>query len=157
MQPFTETDPKLGKAYHVGNTEEMQRLLDEEDGYWYHAHPRTKGTAGYPDAIWDGPYVKNDRYLGVAYKLGMGIDLSEIRTLRVAVLRRDRHDEQHERGHGASAEVHHRGHRRRTRRTRAMTCIPQFPVTYLKLDRVPGPTESWSSDSQVDAEPATCS
>ena len=57
------------------------------------------------------PYVKNDRYLGVAYKMGMGIDLSEIRSVRVAVLRRDRHDEQHERGYGAPAEVHHRGHR----------------------------------------------
>jgi hypothetical protein len=79
-QPFTETHPKLGKVYHAGNAEEMQRLLEAEGGYWYHAHPRTKGTAGYPDATFDEFFVKNDRYLGVAYKMGMGDDLSDVRS-----------------------------------------------------------------------------
>ena len=79
MCRFPRSDPKLGKYYNVGSKEDMQRLMDEEGGYWYHAHPRTKGTAGYPDAIWNEPYVKNDRYLGVAFKLGMGIDLSNMR------------------------------------------------------------------------------
>ena len=68
--------PTLGKAYHVATPRRCSSCSDLEDGYWYHAHPRTKGTAGYPDAIWDRPYIKNDRYLGVAYKMGMGIDLS---------------------------------------------------------------------------------
>jgi hypothetical protein len=40
--------------------------------YWYHAHTRTKNTTGYPDLVWDKPYVKSDRYLGVAFKPGMG-------------------------------------------------------------------------------------
>src|SRR5207249_7247948 len=31
------------------------------------------------DLIWDKPYVKNDRYLGVAFKPGMGQDNSEVR------------------------------------------------------------------------------
>ena len=56
--------------------------------------PRTKGTAGYPDAIWDGPYIKNDRYLGVAYKMGMGIRPFWNPHVRMAVLRVHRHDEQ---------------------------------------------------------------
>jgi hypothetical protein len=78
-QPFTENDPVYGKVYHTGNAAEVQQMMDAEGAYWYHAHPRTKGTTGYPDLIFDKPYVKNDRYLGVAFKPGMGADLSESR------------------------------------------------------------------------------
>ena len=48
-------------------------------------------------------YLKNDRYLGVAFKPGMGQDNSEATMCDVAVLRRRRHDEQHVRGHGHQA------------------------------------------------------
>src|SRR5688500_18980489 len=75
--PFTENDPTYGKVYHTGNAENMQQLLDAEGGYWYHAHPRTKSTAGFPDATWGTKYLKSDRYLGVAFKPGMGQDNSE--------------------------------------------------------------------------------
>jgi hypothetical protein len=78
-QPFTENDPVYGKVYHTGSAAEVQQMMDAEGAYWYHAHPRTKGTTGYPDLIFDKPYVKNDRYLGVAFKPGMGMDLSEQR------------------------------------------------------------------------------
>ena len=78
-QPFTENDPVYGKVYHTGSAEDVQQMMDAEGAYWYHAHPRTKGTTGYPDLIFDKPYVKNDRYLGVAFKPGMGMDLSEAR------------------------------------------------------------------------------
>jgi hypothetical protein len=78
-QPFTEIDPVYGKVYHTGDAADVQRMMDAEGAYWYHAHPRTKGTTGYPDLIFDKPYVKNDRYLGVAFKPGMGMDLSESR------------------------------------------------------------------------------
>ena len=76
-QPFTEIDPMYGKVYHTGDAADVQQMMDAEGAYWYHAHPRTKGTTGYPDLIFDKPYVKNDRYLGVAFKPGMGMDLSE--------------------------------------------------------------------------------
>ena len=78
-QPFTEIDPVYGKVYHTGKRPRVQQMMDAEGAYWYHAHPRTKGTTGYPDLIFDKPYVKNDRYLGVAFKPGMGMDLSEAR------------------------------------------------------------------------------
>ncbi|PYR15162.1 MAG: hypothetical protein DMG00_01170, partial [Acidobacteria bacterium] len=78
-QPFTENDPVYGKVYHTGSAADVQQMMDAEGAYWYHAHPRTKGTTGYPDLIFDKPYVKNDRYLGVAFKPGMGMDLSEAR------------------------------------------------------------------------------
>jgi len=78
-QPFSEVDPVYGKVYHTGDAADVQQMMDAEGAYWYHAHPRTKGTTGYPDLIFDKPYVKNDRYLGVAFKPGMGMDLSEAR------------------------------------------------------------------------------
>ena len=78
-QPFTETVPGYGKAYHTGSTTDVQAMLDAEGGYWFHSHPRTKGTTGYPDAILDKAWVKNDRYLGIAFKPNMGDDLSDVR------------------------------------------------------------------------------
>jgi hypothetical protein len=75
--PFEENDSTYGKVYHTGNADKVQQLLDAEGGYWYHAHPRTKSTAGFPDATWGTKYLQNDRYLGVAFKPGMGQDNSE--------------------------------------------------------------------------------
>ena len=60
------------------------------------------------------------------------------------MLRRHRHDEQHERRYGASAEVRRSRTSIRTRRDPGDDLYPTFPVTYIKLDRLPGPTESWS-------------
>jgi hypothetical protein len=142
-QTFAATDPKLGKVYHVGDAKEMQQLLDAEGGYWYHAHPRTKGTAGFPDAIFNEAYVKNDRYLGVAYKMGMGIDLSEIRSCEWRCF--DTIDTMNNMITGtglrpkliiADIDSYQKGPED--------DLYPTFPVTYLKLDRVPGPTEDWS-------------
>jgi hypothetical protein len=45
-QPFTETDPVYGKVYHLGSSEDLQRLLEAENGYWYTSHPRTKSSGG---------------------------------------------------------------------------------------------------------------
>src|SRR2546425_3450628 len=78
-QPFVEEVPGYGKVYHTGSAQDVQAMMDAEGAYWYHAHPRTKSTTGYPDLIFDKPYVKNDRYLGVAFKPGMGQDNSEVR------------------------------------------------------------------------------
>ena len=142
-QPFTETDPKLGKVYHAGDAEEMQRLLEAEGGYWYHAHPRTKGTAGYPDATFDKFFVKNDRYLGVAYKMGMGDDLSEIRSCEWRCF--DTIDTMNNLNVGtglrpkiviADIDSYQKGPED--------DLYPTFPVTYLKIDRVPLPNEDWS-------------
>ena len=60
-QPFTENLPGFGKVYHTGSADDLQTLMDAEGAYWYHAHPRTKGTTGFPDAVWDKAWIKNDR------------------------------------------------------------------------------------------------
>src|SRR5688572_32867332 len=79
--PYTTLfrSPGFGKVYHTGSPTDVQQMLDAENGYWFHAHPRTKGTTGYPDAILDKPWIKNDRYLGIAFKPAMGDDLSDVR------------------------------------------------------------------------------
>ncbi len=142
-QPLTEQDPKYGKVYHTGSAEAMQGMMEAEDAYWYTAHPRTKSSAGYPDAYWDKPFVKSDRYLGVAFKPGMGMDLSED---RLAAWR----------GFGALDELNNRisglGLRPKViigdvdtyQKWPHDDLYPGFTVNYLKIDRVPGPDESWA-------------
>lgn len=47
-QQFQETDPKYGKVYHAGSPAEELDMLRRENGLMWQAHPRTKGSAGYP-------------------------------------------------------------------------------------------------------------
>jgi hypothetical protein len=142
-QPFTETDSVFGKVYHTGSAEDVQQMLDAEGAYWYHAHPRTKGTTGYPDLILDKAWTKNDRYLGGAFKPGMGMDLSETRLCEWRCF--DSTDTMNNlyAGSGlrpkyiiADIDTYQKGPED--------DLFPNFPVNYLTLDRVPGPDEDWS-------------
>ena len=142
-QPFTETDPVFGKVYHTGSAEDVQQMLDAEGAYWYHAHPRTKGTTGYPDLIFDKSWTRNDRYLGGAFKPGMGMDLSDTRMCEWRCF--DSTDTMNNlyAGSGlrpkyiiADIDTYQKGPED--------DLYPNFPVNYLKLDRVPGPDEDWS-------------
>ena len=142
-QPFTETDPVYGKVYRTGSTDDVQAMMDAENAYWYHAHPRTKGTAGYPDAVFDKPWVKNDRYLGVAFKPGMGMDLSEERLCEWRCF--DAMDTMNNQNANSSLrpkyviadiDTYKKGPED--------DLYPNFPVNYLRMSRVPGPDEDWS-------------
>jgi len=142
-QPLTETDPAYGKVYHTGSTDDVQAMIDAEGAYWYHAHPRTKGTTGYPDATFDKAWIKNDRYLGVAFKPGMGMDLSEDRLCQWRCFdAMDTMNNQNARSGLrpkyiiADIDTYRKGPED--------DLYPNFPVNYLKLDRVPGPDEDWS-------------
>lgn len=77
-EPFVEEHPEYGKIYRVGNEEEMLRLLEEEDGLAWTAHPRIKGSAGYPDGYKNEAFYRSDRFLGAAWK-AMPADLSHDR------------------------------------------------------------------------------
>jgi len=142
-QSFTERDEEYGTVYHTGSADEMQQLLDRENGYWFHAHPRTKGTTGYPDAVFDAPFVKNDRYLGVAFKPGMGMDLSETRLCEWRCF--DAVDAMNNRFAStplrpkyiiADVDTYKKGPED--------DLYPAFPVNYLRLDHVPGPQDDWT-------------
>ena len=117
-------------------------MLEAENGYWFHAHPRTKGTTAYPDAIKDKDWVRNDRYLGVAFKPGMGVDLSEQRLCPYRCFDTIDMLNNLTAGSGlrpklliADSDTYQKGP--------ADDIYPNLPVNYLKLDRVPGPDEPW--------------
>jgi hypothetical protein len=142
-QQFTEDDSVYGKVYHTGSVEDMQAMIDGENAYWYHAHPRTKGTTGYPDAVFDQVWVKNDRYLGVAFKPGMGMDLSEQRLCEWRCF--DSMDTMNNQNANsrlrpksiiADIDTYRKGPED--------DLYPNFPVNYLKLSRVPGADEDWT-------------
>ncbi len=142
-QPFTETMQPFGKVYHTGNTTDVQALLDAEGGYWFHSHPRTKGTTGYPDALFDKAWVKNDRYLGIAFKPAMGDDLSDPRMCAWRCF--DAIDTMNNlyantgiRPKYLIADVD------TYRKGPEDDIYPGHPINYVKLDRLPGPTDDWS-------------
>jgi hypothetical protein len=56
----------------------MLELLDRERGLAWTAHPRTKGSTGYPDKYKGEPWFLSDRWLGAAWK-ALPADLSQPR------------------------------------------------------------------------------
>ena len=142
-QPFTEQDPKYGTVYHLGNVADVMQFLDATNSYWYTAHPRTKSSAGYPDAYWDKPFAQSDHYLGVAFKPGMGMDLSEQRLADWRVF--DSMDTMNNLNADTSLQpMLAIGDCDTYQKWPHDDLFPGFPVNYLKLDRVPGPDEDWS-------------
>ncbi len=77
-KPFVAEHPQLGKVYHVGNKADVLQLLKAEGGLAWTAHPRIKGSTGYPDLYRDELFFKSDRFLGAAWK-AMPADLSRPR------------------------------------------------------------------------------
>ena len=77
-QPFARKHPELGTIYHVGGEADMLRLLKAEGGLAWTAHPRIKGSTGFPDRYRDRLFYESDRFLGAAWK-AMPADLSQPR------------------------------------------------------------------------------
>lgn len=78
-QPFVETHPKYGKVYHLGSAADMIEMAHRENMLIYMPHPRSKGSAGFPDAIKDTPHFLDANYRGIGFRWGMGLDGSEQR------------------------------------------------------------------------------
>lgn len=66
-QPFSES---IGgeTVYHVGNADDVLQLMNAEHGLMWTAHPRVKGSLGFPDLYRDTRFFKSDRFLGGAWK-----------------------------------------------------------------------------------------
>lgn len=75
-QPFETNDATYGKVYRISNESDMLELLKKENGLAWTAHPRTKGSTGYPDKYRLSPFFKDDHFLGAAWK-AMPADLSQ--------------------------------------------------------------------------------
>ncbi|MBB3695842.1 hypothetical protein [Sphingomonas sp. BK580] len=67
-QPFVEDDPVRGKVYHVGTSADVLALMKAENGLMWTAHPRIKGSLGFPDKYRAEPFFRSDRFLGGAWK-----------------------------------------------------------------------------------------
>ena len=75
-KPFVTDEPAFGKVYRISNENEMLDLLKKENGLAWTAHPRTKGSTGYPDKYKTAPFFKDQHFLGGAWK-AMPADLSQ--------------------------------------------------------------------------------
>lgn len=75
---FSENHPQYGKIYHIGDKNDMLKLLEDENGLAWTAHARTKGSVNAPDEYKDETFFKSDRFMGAAWK-AMPADLSEPR------------------------------------------------------------------------------
>ena len=78
-QPFVEDNATYGHVYHVGGVEDMIEMAHRENLLIYMPHPRSKGSAGFPDAIKDTPHFLDAAYRGIGFRWGMGLDGSEQR------------------------------------------------------------------------------
>jgi hypothetical protein len=67
-QPFEQTIPGYGSVYHVGSAVDVLNLLKKENGLAWTAHPRVKGSTGFPDGYRDTEFFESDRFLGGAWK-----------------------------------------------------------------------------------------
>ncbi|MBV9744259.1 MAG: hypothetical protein JO099_10880 [Acidobacteriia bacterium] len=76
--PLKTSDAKYGTVWHVGSAEELMQMVHEEGGLVYQAHPRTKGSKGFPDAIRETSWFRDSRFLGTGWK-AMPSDLSSPR------------------------------------------------------------------------------
>src|SRR4051812_19911510 len=78
-QPLSEPQAAYGSVYHIGSADDLMQMIAREDAIVSMPHPRTKGSTGFPDAVKDTPAFRDARYLGVGFRWGMGLDLSERR------------------------------------------------------------------------------
>ena len=60
-------------------------MLRKEGCFVWQAHPRTKGSSGYPDAIRDTEHFRSDRYIGASFQ-SLPADLSHSRLCEVRCL-----------------------------------------------------------------------
>ena len=136
-QPAVENVPGYGKVYHVGSVQDELEMLKQEGGYVWLAHPRTKSSDGFPEAIKDSVQFKSDRYLGASYQ-SLPADLSQARLCEVRCF--STLDDMN--NWGAPKLLVSEGD------TYAKfpddETYPYLSVNYVKLDRVPRYNEDWS-------------
>ncbi|HMC90307.1 MAG TPA: hypothetical protein VKI17_12205, partial [Gemmataceae bacterium] len=77
-QAFVEQSPRYGRSYRVGSRADMVKLLQEEHGLAWTAHPRIKASSWTPDIFCNEDFYRADSWLGAAWK-AMPSDLSRDR------------------------------------------------------------------------------
>ncbi|WP_209404972.1 hypothetical protein [Pseudozobellia sp. WGM2] len=136
-QPFVSEVPDFGKVYRIGNSDEMLKLLELENGLVWTAHPRIKGSTGYPDAYKNETFFKSDRFLGGAWK-AMPADLSTPKLgLRVLDLLDDMNNWGHQKKVLAEADLFTISFENEM--------YAHMNVNYLKMPNLPSFSEGWGN------------
>jgi hypothetical protein len=142
-QSFVGTESPYGKVYHIGSPAEELDMLRREQGLMWQAHPRTKGSAGHPDAVRDQAHFLSDRFLGGSYQ-SLPVDQSQKRICEVRCL--GLLDEMNNWGAGAKYMI---AEGDTYMKYPDDETFPQLIVNYVKLDRVPKFTEDWGPISKA--------
>jgi len=134
-KPFVSQDPDYGKVYRIKDKAEMLRLLELEKGLAWTAHPRIKGSTGYPDAYKDEDFFKSDRFLGGAWK-AMPADLSSPKLgLRVLTLLDDMNNWGLHKNIIAESDLF--------TITQENEMYAHMNINYVKLDEMPTFSKGW--------------
>jgi hypothetical protein len=134
--PFSEQIGGYGTVYHVGNRDEMIKVLETEKGMGWTTHPRIKASFATPDAFKDEPWYQSDLWLGAAWK-AMPADLSNDRLgKRCLDLLNDMNNWGQRKFLPGEVDVFEIDH--------THELYGHMNINYLKLDRVPQYSD-WSS------------
>ena len=136
-QPFAETMAPYGKVFHTTTAETELDLLRQENGLVWQTHPRTKGSAGYPDATREKYFFQSDRFLGGSFQ-SLPVDLSQKRLCEVRYLGLldDMNNWAGPKYMIAEGDTYMKYPDDET--------FPQLVVNYVKLDRVPKFDDGWN-------------
>ncbi len=137
-QSFEENDPEYGHVYHLGSSEDVLKMVDQEHAIIWAAHPRTKSTEGYPEAYKDKYFFLSDRFIGGSWE-SLPVDLSEPELCQGRCF-------------GTLDDMSNWAPKPKFMIAEGDTytkwpsdeTYPQLTVNYIRLDRVPLYNESWA-------------
>lgn len=137
-QEYTQAEPQYGKVYHIANATDELNMLKAENGFMWQAHPRTKGSTGYPDAVRDKAHFLSDRFLGGSYQ-SLPVDQSQSRLCEVRCL-----DLLNDMNNWSTSPKYMIAEGDTYMKYPDDETYPQLIVNYVKLDKVPLFDEDWS-------------
>jgi hypothetical protein len=82
-QPLVQDHATYGTVYNIGGAADMMEMARRENLLIFMPHPRSKGSTGYPDAIKDREFFRDEHYRGIGVRWGMGLDGSEQRLCEI--------------------------------------------------------------------------
>ena len=135
-QPFEQSIPPFGNVYRIGSAQDMLTMLHREGGLAWQTHPRTKGSAGFPDSNKDQFFTRDASWLGGGFK-AMPSDYSSPRLGERALNLLDDMNNWGQRkfliGEVDVFKINH-----------THELYGHMNINYVKLDKTPGPSD-WSA------------
>ncbi|MGH9404366.1 MAG: hypothetical protein ACRD3D_00855 [Terriglobia bacterium] len=139
-QPFKAVNPVYGTVYHLSSAADVLKFINQTNSLIWAAHPRTKGSEGYPDHYKDKDFFLSDRFIGGSWE-NLPTDLSEKTLCPYRCF-----DTEDDMSNWAPAPkyVIAEGDVYWGAPNEESTMYSQLAVNYVKLDRAPLYNESWA-------------